>query len=817
MKKGFVRRGLWITPCLTAIILMMSASAAQAVPVFGITTSNQLVRFDSASPGTINISLSITGLQAGEQIVGIDFRPANGQLYGVGSTSRIYIINTTTGAATQVGAGALSTPLNGNSFGVDFNPMPDRLRIVSDLDQNLRANPNDGTVINDGTIAFMAGDVNAAQNPNLVGSAYTNNFNGATTTTLYDIDSNLDILVTQNPANNGTLQTVGALGVNTTDIVGFDIFTNGATNTAFAALNLVGDTVTRFYTINLATGAATPAGTISGTPLRGIAVAPAAVGSQSVFVLTNANRLVRLRTNDPGNAQSAVTITGLNIGDQVLGIDFRPANGQLYGMVRDLLGTSYRLITINTSTGASTNVAAISPAPTGSFFGFDFNPVPDLLRIVSDTDQNLRVNPTNGTATVDGTLAFMAGDVNAGQNPNIVGSGYSNNFAGTTTSTLYDIDSNLDILTTQNPANSGTLQTVGTLGVDTTNMVGFDIGSANNAFAALTLTGDPVSKLYTINLTTGRATVVGNIDLTVADGVEQVIGLAIGGGAGGNDAMVDYDGDGRTDYSVFRLTNNTYYVLLNGTGGTIVQQFGQAGTDVQTPGDYDGDGRTDFAVWRENIGTFFVLASSTNTLRTTPFGQPGDEPVARDYDGDNRTDYAVVRRTGGQMIWYILNSNNGTVRAENFGLSVDFVAPGDYDGDNRFDLAVQRNGDGQSVFFIQQSTAGFRAEQFGNAGDLNVPGDYDGDGRTDIAVYRPGTTSFWFIRRSSDNGFRAVQFGTKGDFTTQGDYDGDGRTDISVYRPSIGTFFVNQSSNGLPFTQRWGTNEDYPVANFDTH
>lgn len=814
MNKVLVRRGLWLAPCLAAIIMLLSASVTQALPVYGVTTSNQLVRFESASPGTINISLAITGLQAGETILGIDFRPATGQLFALGSTSRLYIINTTTGAATQVGAGPFTPALNGTSFGFDFNPTVDRIRIVSEADQNLRANPADGTVVNDGTLAFMAGDVNAGQNPNVVASGYTNSFNGATTTTLYNIDFNLDILVTQNPANNGTLQTVGSLGVDTTNVASLDISNSNNVNTAYAALNLQGDTVSKLYTINLATGAATLAGTIGGTnQIRAIAVGPAPVASLTAYALTTSNRLVRFNTSAPGTALSAVTISGLNIGDQVQGIDFRPATGQLYGLVRDLLGTGYRLITINTSTGASTAVAPVNPAPTGNVFGFDFNPVPDRIRIVSDADQNLRVNPADGVALVDGTLAYAAADTNTGQNPNIAGAGYTNSFTGTAATTLYDIDFNLDILVTQNPPNNGTLNTVGSLGVDTTNLVGFDIGSANNAFAALTLATDSVSKLYTINLATGRASLVGNIALNVVDGVEQVRGLAIAS----NDAAVDFDGDGRSDYANFRTTNSTFYILLNGTGGTITQPFGIAGSDILTPADYDGDGKTDIAVWRESLGTFFVLKSSTNTVQSQAFGQAGDEPVARDYDGDNRADFAVVRRAGGQMTWYILPSSNGVVTAQQFGLDTDFVAPGDYDGDGRFDLAVQRASGGQSIFYILQSTAGFRGEQFGLAGDLNVPGDYDGDGKTDIAVYRTGSTSFWYIRQSSDNSFRAVQFGTKGDFTAQGDYDGDGRTDVAVYRPSTGTYFVLQSANGLPFTQRWGTNEDYPVANYDTH
>ena len=224
-----------------------------------------------AAPGAIISTTAVTGLQASETILGIDFRPATGQLYALGSTSRLYTLDTTTGAATPVTTTAFTPALSGVDFGFDVNPVADRIRVVSDADQNFRLNPNTGApAIVDGTLAYAAGDPNAGQNPNVVGSAYTNNFAGATTTTLYAVDSNLDILVIQNPPNAGLLNTVGVLGVNTSGPVGFDIGAGG--NTAFAALTVGG--VSQLYTINLVTGAATLVGDIGGgETIRDIAVA----------------------------------------------------------------------------------------------------------------------------------------------------------------------------------------------------------------------------------------------------------------------------------------------------------------------------------------------------------------------------------------------------------------------------------------------------------------------------------------------------------------------------------------------------------------
>lgn len=243
---------------------------ASASVVYGLTSNNTLVSFDSATPGTVTGNVAVSGLSAGEVFRGIDFRPADGQLYGLSSSSRLYSINTATGAATAIGA-AGQFSLNGSAFGFDFNPTVDRIRVTSNLDQDLRLNPNNGALAaTDGALAYAAGDVNAGVNPNIVGSAYTNSFNGATTTTLYNIDSLLDVLVTQNPPNSGTLNTVGSLGFNTGDNVGFDILSLG--NTAYASLTGPGGT-SSFFSVNLGSGAATSIGAIgNGLTLIDIAV-----------------------------------------------------------------------------------------------------------------------------------------------------------------------------------------------------------------------------------------------------------------------------------------------------------------------------------------------------------------------------------------------------------------------------------------------------------------------------------------------------------------------------------------------------------------
>jgi hypothetical protein len=250
--------------------IMAVASSASAFTVFGLTTRDQLVTFDTTNPQALQSARFIQGLAANESLVGIDFRPADGMLYGVGSFGNLYRINTTNAQAAFVST--LTVQLNGVEFGVDFNPVPDRLRIVSDLGQNLRINVDTGATIVDGSV-----------NPggfNIVASAYTNNFAGATSTTLYNIDSWNNQLTIQNPPNDGTQVVVGALGHNISALAGMDIITVNGVNHAFGAFQTVGGTGSGLYSIDLNTGAATQIGMIGvsqsneALAIRDIAVVP---------------------------------------------------------------------------------------------------------------------------------------------------------------------------------------------------------------------------------------------------------------------------------------------------------------------------------------------------------------------------------------------------------------------------------------------------------------------------------------------------------------------------------------------------------------
>ncbi|MGF7168481.1 hypothetical protein FHS91_000136 [Sphingobium xanthum] len=248
---------------LTACALIGTAGAgigaAQAATIYGVDENNNLVTFDSANPGTMLSTVSITGTDAG--LGAIDFRPFDRMLYGLGLDRVVYRIDMNTGAATAV-SGVLA--LNGTSFAFDFNPTIDRLRIVSNLNDNYVVNPNNGVLTIATSVFYAAGDPNNGTDPDVTAGAYTSSIFGApgSSTQLYSIDTALDVLAKQ--ANSaGILTTVGALGIDVGSRTSFDIF--GSDAFAFNG--------SRLYRVNLATGALTSLG-MTDRALFGIAIAP---------------------------------------------------------------------------------------------------------------------------------------------------------------------------------------------------------------------------------------------------------------------------------------------------------------------------------------------------------------------------------------------------------------------------------------------------------------------------------------------------------------------------------------------------------------
>lgn len=483
--------------------------------LFVLTQNNRLLRVDRLGAGRRELAVVVSGLAEGERLVGIDTRPANGQLYAVGRTGRLYVIDPGTGAATQIGP-VFGTALSGNRFGVDFNPTVDRLRIVSDAGQNLRVDPTTGAVAGvDTTLSYPSGG-----QPSVTSAAYTNSVAGATSTALYDIDSGRDMLVLQGSKpgatpvvspNTGQLFPVGRLGINADGLDGFDIA--GAARsatfaesdyTALAAVRVKGKKNSRLVRIDLRSGRATVRAKL---PAGVVGIAASAGAPVSVYATTASKDLVRFDRRTFA-IRSQQPITGLAPGEKVLGIDVRPATGQLYA-----LGNGNQIYLVNPATAAATKVGTpFTPALTGQPVGFDVNPQADRLRVVTSTGQNLRLNPDTGAvAGVDTPLAYLAGDRNAGVRPQVAHAAYTNNQAGAATTTLYDLDGGRDVLAVQQPPNDGTLATTGRLGVNVAGPGGFDIAADGSALAALSPAGSAGSRVYSVDLSTGRARLLGKV------------------------------------------------------------------------------------------------------------------------------------------------------------------------------------------------------------------------------------------------------------------------------------------------------------------
>ena len=536
--------------------LGLSTGAAQAQTVYGLVstagTVTSLATFQATAPGTFTATVPIAGLPAGQTLVGLDTRPNTGQLFALGYTAagtqaQLYTLDPTTGVLTAVGAATtlnLGTVLN--RIGFDFNPTVDRIRVTGSNNSNFRLNPNTGGIAaTDTNLAYAATDVNAGQTPGVGAVAYANSFIGATGTVLYDIDEANSRYTTQAPPNDGTLNSRTALTVNTATALAtdLDIYFDPTTRTNGAYLTIATVTAatpsTQLYTLDFITGGnLTAVGNVgpAGTLVTDIAFAisrPAtlpAIAGQLAYALAGTN-LLTFDTSNPGLIRTSTGITGLPAlpaAQTLVGLDIRPATNTLYALGYDATlaapGLNAQVYTLNATTGVLTAVGSAVRLELGTGkVAFDFNPTVDRIRVTSGNRANYRLNPLDGAiAATDTNLAYATTDVNAAATPNIGASAYTNSVAGAAaaTTTLFNYDLGLNILTTQNPPNSGTLNTVGAtnIAVNTTTVtVDLDIYSSaagtNQAYlVANTGTGSATAtSLYTVNLATGATTLVGAI------------------------------------------------------------------------------------------------------------------------------------------------------------------------------------------------------------------------------------------------------------------------------------------------------------------
>jgi hypothetical protein len=295
--------------------------------------------------------------------------------------------------------------------------------------------------------------------------------------------------------------------------------------------------------------------------------------------------------------------------------------------------------------------------------------------------------------------------------------------------------------------------------------------------------------------------------------------------------LLDFDGDGISDFVVIRNNGaaREWHISRSSDGAYVIQTWGSTNNglwDLPVPADYDGDGKTDFAVWRRSDqpgqSAFYILNSSNLSVRIENLGQSGDLLYAMgDYDGDGKADPVVYRRTtffGGTNRFIYrgsLNNPNGVDTTVFWGSGLDFIPyRGDFDGDGKSDVCIRSNNN--STFTLKRSSDGVtEVVTFGKTNDVIAPGDYDGDGRTDFCVERlgKGNNYNWFIKERDGGGtgiLSGIAWGHQSALPeaqfSGGDFDGDGKADIGVYSMEHNNQFeIRRSSNQTLLAFHWGS------------
>lgn len=292
---------------------------------------------------------------------------------------------------------------------------------------------------------------------------------------------------------------------------------------------------------------------------------------------------------------------------------------------------------------------------------------------------------------------------------------------------------------------------------------------------------------------------------------------------------VDFDGDGKTDVTLFDSSLARWFTYDFYSGVLNQYDIGSPG-DSQVVGDYDGDGMSDFAVCYDKreprVKMWQISYSTYGPKGDISWGIPGDITVPADYDGDGRTDIAVFRPDSG--VWYLRLSNDNSTRVEKFGYASDKLVPADYDGDGQVDIAVMRPEVNEwYIHFSSDDSIHTIAWNVNSMkGDVMVPADYDGDGLADVAVYR-NNGGFWIILETLSGNYRTAQFGngiytgdpTQADVSENnldlpmpGDFDGDGIIDIAVWNAKSRVVNVLPSASSIMRSVPVGTETSVPVS-----
>jgi trimeric autotransporter adhesin len=550
-----------LTLCL---VFFLNISASYAQTVIGLTETDMLFRINNATaPGIVSSPVAVSGITSGQVIAGIDFQPSTGILFALGydtinGNSQLYTIDTATAVATLINATPFVLQLGTGSIGFDFNPVVDRIRVVGANGNNYRINPSVGILsATDLPLNYATGDPNFGTAPLITACAYSNSYIGTDTTTLYDIDQALNILAIQNPPNNGTLHTIGISGITiylVNPTVDFDIYFDPATRTniAYMSANRYLFMSDNLYKMDLSTGIISNQGPIGGAVpgvrVKDIALVidrtiPPAVTGELVYALTKNNtNLISFDSNNPSVIRSYVPVTGITSGQVLGGIDFRPADRQLYGIGYNDLNDSYQIYIINPATGVATAVNAVpgNIVLTRGPVGFDFNPVVDRVRVTGINGNNYRINPDDGLiVATDVALNYAVGDISDGKTPYVGSIAYTSNFVGALSTTLYGLDDTRSTLVDINPPNAGVMHTLVSnilafTASDQTSDIDFyydSLSTTDKGYLAVNVNNSPNDTLYTIT-SAGVVSPIGSIgygiaikDIAVAFYTPSTVGL----------------------------------------------------------------------------------------------------------------------------------------------------------------------------------------------------------------------------------------------------------------------------------------------------